>query len=217
MTVISANPNASLVPKFAKSNAPAEREVSETPTAAIPSAMIELANAEGLKQLERIQTIMELMQEASKKMTAEVSIKASKGLLKMAEKTLSIPFEEPQIISGEEAKKIIADGEKLMKKRFGYVPSDYSFIYEGTDISYRVKSDGSVTKKFSWAADTKDAYDETEKERSRLSMTLSSGVYEAQISAAEKRMDNLKEKLGPLSEQEQEFLSGFKPLFSYWA
>lgn len=180
-----------------------------------PNWLFDQITAESEQRYQRGLIAVELLQEGLKKMAAETSLKTEKAMLAAHDKTLSVPFTEPEQVTGDLLKKIIEDGAKRMKDLLGYVPAEYGFMYEGSDILYQVKSDGSATKRYSWAAETKGIYDRAKEERAGIRARLASGIYERQIDEANARSAALSEKLGPLSEDENRMLAGIKPFFSF--
>lgn len=174
-----------------------------------PNWLFDQITAESEQRYQRGLLLIEAFQEGLNKMKAEQDITTGKAMLKHLNKTLSVPFKNPEKIIGDAALKIINDGAEIMRNRLGHVPPEYSFMYDGTDVLYNVKLDGSVFKRYSWAAETKEIYDRASVERSGLSSTLFSGVYEGIIKNSQSRISEILGKIGPLSEGEQNFLSGF--------
>lgn len=179
-----------------------------------PTWLFDKLGADSDRRYQRGLLLIELFQEGLNKMKAEQDIMTGNALLKHLDKTLSVPFEEPEKVIGDEAAQIIADGAEIMRNRIGYVPAQYSFMYEGTDILYQIKSDGSVFRRYSWAAETKEIYNRAQDERSSLKMMLSSGIYEERINKSQSRISDIINSIGDLSEREQAFVSGFEAMAS---
>ncbi len=215
MTVISPRPTTVYVPKPASTEPSTSAPGSAPQDAGKTAGQLreERAEADALKQIERVQTIMEVMQETVKKMTAERMKKFDEETLSRLEESLSKPAEEAEKLSANEADNV----KKIAEDMFRAAGYENFFSSPGTVIfgldgwQYNFYKDGTATRKRQGIL-TPDQVQSTRENAATLKSKLSGGAYDTQIEQSQKRVETLFEQLGALSEQEKAFLGGFGSL-----